>query len=148
MRIEDRIGSRREQLTTGQVKVGRSVEPSQFLKVLTREQSSSSKEEMDKLLRQLDEQGNRLIHSRTLVDLKLYKKIVHQILERTIGEGVRLTERHSIDGYGRSRVYRSVERINEKLVQLTDDILERETSRLHLLEKIGQIKGLLIQLNA
>lgn len=148
MRIEERVGSRRKQLPASRVKTSPRVESSQFFKVLAREQIPSAEAEMDKLLRQLDEHGNRLIHSCTLVDLNHYKKIVYQILRWTIGEGVGLKESHSIDGQGRSRVYRTVEQINEQLVQLTDDILERETNRLHLLEKIGQIKGFLIQLNA
>lgn len=142
--------SRRETLSTGRAKPGpRHVEPSQFFKVLKREQGDpSAGEELNRLLQKLDEQGNRLVHSRTLVDLNHYKKLVNQILERTVGLGVGLTEKRSTDAHGRSRIYRCVEKINEELVALTDEVLKRENSRLLILEKVGQIKGMLIQLNA
>ena len=71
---------------------------------------------------------------------------MRQILERTVGDGVRLMEKHATDRSGRSRIYHLVEEVNAELVQLTEAILEREQDRLHILDKIGQIKGLLIQL--
>ena len=148
MRIDDHIDSRRHRLQTNRIKTERNVEPSRFFKVLKQERYPSAREEMDELLRKLDEQARRLIHSRTLIDLNHYKKLVYQFVERAVGQGIALAERHSTDARGRSRIYRCVEKIDEQLVQLTDDVLEREKSRLHLLERIGQIKGLLIQLNA
>lgn len=148
MRVEERLPSRREAVAPGHVGAKRRIEPSPFLKVLNQEQQSSSWEEMQQLLQKLDEQGNRLVHSRTLIDLNHYKKLVFQILERSVGNGIQLTEKRVIDAQGHSRIYRHVEEINERLVQLTDDMLKRESSRLEILEKIGQIKGLLIQLNA
>mgnify|MGYP001245875838 CR=1 FL=1 len=147
MRVEDRLRTNRETVRTERVKANRRIESSPFLKVLHREQQASTNDEIERLMQKLDEQAERLTHSRTLIDLNLYKKYVHQILERTIGNGIGLVEKR-IDTYGRTRIYRTVQEINAELVSLTDEVLKRETSRLDILRKVGQIKGLLIQLQA
>lgn len=148
MKIEDRIGTRRQTETAKRVlrEVQKDVSP--FFKVLERKQLSSSQEEINELLRKLDAQAERLIHSRTLADLHHYKKIVSKILERTVGSSLRLHEQSGTDRYHRPRLYRCVEKINEEMAALTDHLLKRETTRLQLLEKIGHIKGLLLQLHA
>lgn len=146
MRVEDRLSSRRSAFSPKMLKTNQRMRSSPFYDVFLREQLSSATEEIDDLLFKLDEQSKRLVLSRTFADLHHYKKIVRQILERTVGDAVRLTEKHTTDGHGRSRIYHLVKEVNAELVQLTEAILEREQDQLRILDKIGQIKGLLIQL--
>lgn len=148
MRIGDRVGARRDHLVSDRVKASRHTRPAPFFNVLREQEAASHEEELDRLLDKLDEQGRRLVHSRTLVDLHAYKELVRQFLQNTIGEGIALKEKRMTDVRGRSRIYRSVEKVNEQLIQLTEDIVKRESNQLRILEKVGQIKGLLIQLRA
>jgi len=57
-----------------------------------------------------------------------------------------LKQSHSWNQYGQGRSLKIVETIDDKLVELTEGVLEKEESSIDLLGKIGEIKGLLINL--
>ena len=57
-----------------------------------------------------------------------------------------LKQSHTWNRFGEGRKLKIVETIDEKLVELAEEILNREKSSIDLLDKIGEIKGLLINL--
>lgn len=52
----------------------------------------------------------------------------------------------SFDLYGNSRTLGLVKEIDEKLIKLTEEMMDQEKPAIDLLERIGEIKGLLINL--
>ena len=57
-----------------------------------------------------------------------------------------LKQSHTWNRFGEGRKLKIVETIDEKLVELAEEILNQEKSSIDLLDKIGEIKGLLINL--
>ncbi|MBN8208684.1 YaaR family protein [Bacillus sp. NTK071] len=102
---------------------------------------------LERLLNQIDEQGKVLSKERTFQNLTAYKRMVKQFLEEAVNQGLTLSERNSTDRFGRSRTFKLVETVENKLVELQEEILEKEKEGVNLLSLIGEIKGMLIDLS-
>ncbi|TKD70566.1 YaaR family protein [Pseudalkalibacillus hwajinpoensis] len=102
---------------------------------------------LERLLNQIDEQGKVLSRERTFQNLTAYKRMVKQFLEEAVNQGLTLSERNSTDRFGRSRTFKLVETVESKLVELQEEILEKEKAGVNLLSLIGEIKGMLVDLS-
>ncbi|MDX1772462.1 MAG: YaaR family protein, partial [Planococcaceae bacterium] len=60
--------------------------------------------------------------------------------------GMGLKQSHTWNRFGEGRRLKIIETIDEKLVELAQEILVQEKESIDLLDKIGEIKGLLINL--
>ncbi|MGE6205225.1 YaaR family protein [Guptibacillus hwajinpoensis] len=103
--------------------------------------------ELKRLLQQIDRQGELLGQERTFQNLTAYKRMVKQFLEEAVSQGLTLSEKNSMDHYGRNRTYKLVETVENKLVELQEEMREKEKNGMTLLSLVGEIKGLLVDLS-
>jgi hypothetical protein len=102
--------------------------------------------QLQNLLKDIESAGERLTRSRTFKDFSKYKTLVKRFVKEAVDFGMDLKQSHSWNQYGQGRSLKIVETIDEKLVELTEGVLEKEENSIDLLGKIGEIKGLLINL--
>ncbi|WP_028551887.1 YaaR family protein [Paenibacillus sp. UNC451MF] len=117
-----------------------------FSDMMHQQDERASHEQLQRILQQIHLQGDRLSRSMTVRELRQYKLLVKQYLEETARRGVQLRDTRGWDRRGRSKRYKLLEEIDEKLLTLADDMLESEQGRIDLLHKIGEIRGMLINL--
>ncbi|MFD1708130.1 YaaR family protein [Siminovitchia sediminis] len=117
-----------------------------FADVMSRQEVQLYKKELDKLLVDVQNAGERLGKSRNFQDLAAYKALVKRLVKEAVETGMRVKQSHSWNRFSEGRVLQTVELIDEKLVELTEDVLESEKQSIDILGKIGEIKGLLIHL--
>ncbi|MCA0991159.1 YaaR family protein [Pseudalkalibacillus hwajinpoensis] len=103
--------------------------------------------ELQRLLHQIDHQGELLGKERTFQNLSAYKRMVKQFLEEAVSQGLMLSEKKSMDHYGRSRTYKLVETVENKLIEIQEEMREKEKNGMTLLSLVGEIKGLLVDLS-
>ncbi|MGM0862928.1 YaaR family protein [Bacillus atrophaeus] len=111
--------------------------------------SQSSKLKFDQLTRLLSDIeafGKRLTKSRNFKDLARFKGLVKRFVKEAVDNGLSHETARSFDLYGNSRRLGIVKEIDEKLIQLTEEMMNQEQPAIDLLERIGEIKGLLINL--
>lgn len=97
-------------------------------------------------LQDIHRQGDRLAKKMTVRELMLYRQMVKQFLEDTIRRGVGLKEVRGFDRRGRVKRYKLLDEIDATLVSMAEDLLDTEEGRIELLNKIGEIRGILINL--
>ncbi len=112
-----------------------------FQDVFTARQLKLTREELQSYLIYIDEAGERLRRSRSFQDLARYKRLIKQFIQTAVDSGLAL-EKHP----SQNRLLQLIETIDQKLLELTDEVLYKEKGNLHLLALIGEIKGLLINL--
>ncbi len=98
------------------------------------------------LLKEIEGQGVQLSERPNFQELNKFKGLVKQFMEEVTQKGVGLYQTDSWDPYGGNRTLKTVQVIDQKLVELTDSILQQQSDGLSILERIGEIKGLLINL--
>lgn len=101
---------------------------------------------LNRLIGDIEGAGQRLVRSRTFRELAKYKALVKRFVREAVEYGLELKQSTSWNQYGQSRPLKTVETIDARLIELSEEILNKEKSSLEILEMIGEIKGLLINL--
>lgn len=98
------------------------------------------------LLKSITVQGEKLSKFRSFRDLVKFKRMVKGFLQETVYNGLELKQSHSFGLESRGQQLAIVTEIDEKLIELTEELMNQEKKTVDLLELIGEIKGLLINL--
>lgn len=117
-----------------------------FGQLVTKNEQRMQTEQMTRLLGDISTAGDRLARSRNLREMAKFKLLIKRFLSEAVDFGMGLKQSHTWNRFGEGRRLKIVETIDEKLVELAQDILNQEKESIDLLDKIGEIKGLLINL--
>ena len=117
-----------------------------FTEILAQKDFNQQKEALQKALDEIDLKGQALVENRTVDNLYAYKDLIKSFIEEVVEGGFEIRERRGFSRGGRTKVLRTVAEIDEKLVELTNLILKREHKEINVLKKVGEIKGLLVNL--
>ena len=118
----------------------------QFSGMVAKQDQKLQQNALNKLLSDIEGAGERLVRSRTFRDLAKYKSLVKQFVKEAVDYGMNLNQSQSWNQYDQSRPLQTVKMIDEKLIRLTEDVMDKENDGIAILGQIGEIKGLLINL--
>lgn len=119
---------------------------SRFGDMIIKQGSKMETEQMTRLLGDISAAGERVARSRNLRELTRFKMLVKRFLQEAVNHGLEMKQSHTWNRFGEGRRLKIVETVDERLVELASDILDEEKETIDLLDKIGEIKGLLINL--
>ena len=117
-----------------------------FQSLVRTNQSKLQIEQLNRLIGEIEVQGDRLAKGKNLRDLARFKQLVKRFLKETVDYGMEISDQISWGAGGSMSSLQIVKLIDEKLIELTDDLMKNESESIHLLNTIGEIKGLLINL--
>jgi uncharacterized protein len=117
-----------------------------FTEVMGKKREDLVHEKMTKLMQDIEDQGKVLAESRTIEDLKKYKKMVKEFMEDAVNNGLKLEDQRGFNRRGRTKVYKIVKEVDSKLIELTNAVLAKEKKGLDILNLVGEVKGLLINI--
>jgi uncharacterized protein YaaR (DUF327 family) len=121
-------------------------ESTSFQEVMSKGREQKTFERLTALVRDIEDQGKVLSESRTVEELKKYKKMVKEFMDDAIKNGLSLEERRGFNRRGRTKVYKIVQEVDRNLVDLTNAVLDQQKSGLDILNMVGEIKGMLINI--
>ncbi|MEA1974903.1 MAG: YaaR family protein [Bacillota bacterium] len=117
-----------------------------FTEILASTEEDKMREALSEVLEKINKKGKELINKRTVENLLEYKKMVKNFIEEAVDFGLKVNARRGYGLSGRTKILRTVSTIDKRLIELTDIILKQETKGMRLLEKVGQIEGLLVNI--
>ncbi|PFG04661.1 YaaR family protein [Bacillus sp. es.034] len=117
-----------------------------FSEVMGKKRENLLYEKFTKMAKEIEDQGKVLSESRTVEDLKRYKKMVKSFLEEAVQNGLQLENQRGFNRRGRTKVYKIVKEVDAKLMQLTNEVLKKEEKGLNILNLVGEVQGLLINI--
>ncbi|HLQ72899.1 MAG TPA: YaaR family protein [Bacillota bacterium] len=117
-----------------------------FEKLVQSQRSSIKEQEMQHLLKEITEQGEKLARFHSFRDLARYKRLVKGFLEKAVDQGLDLDKSYHFSFDDQAKPMSIVKKVDEKLVELTEEVMDQEKKSIHLLDIVGEIKGLLINL--
>ena len=101
---------------------------------------------VDELLNDITAQGNRIAQHMDIRDMKKYRGLVKDFLNEVVYRSHKFSRENFLDRRGRHRVYGIVRLIDKNLDELASELVADEKDHLAILEKIGEIKGLLLDI--
>ncbi|WP_416827655.1 YaaR family protein [Ectobacillus polymachus] len=117
-----------------------------FGKIMEEKQSVLTNERLHTLMSEIEKQGDRLQDSQTLQDLISYKKSIHSFLQEVIQNGLSLEEKRGQLPNGREKKLKLIKQVDQKLLELSQQVLDQSLPSVSMLAKMGEIKGLLVNL--
>jgi len=117
-----------------------------FGDLMHQQEEQRTHEELQRKLEDIRTQGERLTRSMTIRELVLYRQMVKAFLEDTVRRGIALKETRGWDRRGRGKRYKLLEEVDAMLVGMGEELLQSEEGRIDLLQKVGEIRGLLINI--
>jgi uncharacterized protein YaaR (DUF327 family) len=118
----------------------------EFHSIMDKKRSETTFERLSQKMQEIESQGNKLVDSRTVENLRKYKKLVKDFMDDAVKNGLELKEQRGFSHRGSSKVYKLVKEVDKKLIDLTNAVLDKEQKGLDLLGIVGEIKGMLINL--
>jgi uncharacterized protein len=117
-----------------------------FTEVMAKKRENALYEKFATLAKDIEDQGKVLSESRTVEDLKKYKKLVKSFLDEAVNNALQLENQRGFNRRGRTKVYKIVKEVDSKLVDLTNGVLNKEKKGLNILNMVGEVQGLLINI--
>jgi len=117
-----------------------------FTEILASTEEENMREALTDVLEKINKKGKELVNNRTVENLLEYKKMVKNFIEDAVDFGLKINARRGYGLSGRTKILRTVSTVDKRLVELTDIIMKQESKGIKLLEKVGQIEGLLINI--
>ena len=98
------------------------------------------------LMEEITMQGDKLSKRRDVKDMKRYRGLVKEFLNEVVTHSHSFSRENFLDKRGRHRVYGIIRLIDENLDQLAQELMKDEKDNLAILNKIGEIQGLLLDI--
>ena len=91
-------------------------------------------------------QGEKLAKHRDVKDMKKYRGLIKDFLNEIVNRSHEFSRENFLDRKGRHRVYGIIRLVDKNLDELAQELVKDEKDNLSILEKIGEIRGLLLDI--
>lgn len=101
---------------------------------------------VDALMEDITAQGNRIAEHMDIRDMKHYRTLIKEFLNEVVYRSHKFSRENFLDRKGRHRVYGIVKLIDSNLDELAQALVSDEKDHISILAKIGEIRGLLLDI--
>lgn len=98
------------------------------------------------MMEEITRQGDKLAKHRDIKDMRRYRALIKDFLNEVVNRSHAFSRENFLDRKGRHRVYGIIRLIDENLDQLAQELVKDEQDNLAILNKIGEIRGLLLDI--
>ena len=98
------------------------------------------------MLEEITRQGDKLAKHRDIKDMKRYRTLIKDFMNEIVNRSHAFSRENFLDRKGRHRVYGIIRLIDQNLDELAQELVKEEQDNLAILSKIGEIRGLLLDI--
>ena len=109
-------------------------------------EESTLSERLTAMMEEITRQGDRLKKHRDIRDMKRYRSMIKDFLNEVVSRSHDFSRENFLDRKGRHRVYGIIRLVDKNLDELAQALLQDEKDDLEILQKIGEIEGLILDL--
>lgn len=102
---------------------------------------------LNSLMTQITEQGEKIAKHTDISDMRRYRELVKDFMNEVVNRSHEFSRENFLDRRGRHRVYGIVKLVDKNLDDLASELLKDEKDNLAILSKVGEIRGLLIDIS-
>ena len=103
-------------------------------------------ERLTLLMEDITMQGNKISKKMDIRDMKIYRALIKEFMNEVVNRSHKFSRENFLDRRGRHRVYGIIRRVDETLDQLAEELVKEEKDHLSILSRIGEIRGLLLDI--
>lgn len=91
-------------------------------------------------------QGKKIGKHMDVKDMKRYRSLIKDFLNEIVNRSHKFSRENFLDRKGRHRVYGIIRLIDQNLDELAGELIKEEKDNISILGKIGEIRGLLLDI--
>ena len=101
---------------------------------------------LNTLMEEITMQGDKLAKKRDIRDMKKYRGLIKDFMNEIVNRSHQFSRENFLDRRGRHRVYGIIRMVDQTLDELAQELVKDEKDNLAILAKIGEIRGLLLDI--
>ncbi|MDE7063004.1 MAG: YaaR family protein [Lachnospiraceae bacterium] len=109
-------------------------------------QDAELQQKLNGMLEDITKQGNLIAQHMDIRDMKKYRGMVKDFLNEVVNRSHKFSRENFLDRKGRHRVYGIIRLVDSNLDELAEELIKDESNHLKILDKIGEIAGLLLDI--
>lgn len=98
------------------------------------------------MMEEITRQGDKLAKHRDIKDMKRYRALIKDFMNEIVNRSHSFARENFLDRKGRHRVYGIIRLIDKNLDELAQELVKDEKDNIAILNKIGEIRGLLLDI--
>ena len=103
-------------------------------------------ERLSNLMSEITAEGEIIAKRKNIKDMRRYRGLVKDFMNEILNRSHKFSRQNFLDKKGRHRVYGIIKLVDQNLDELAAELIKEESDNLSILAKIGEIRGLLIDL--
>ncbi|MBP3422112.1 MAG: YaaR family protein [Lachnospiraceae bacterium] len=101
---------------------------------------------LSSMMEEITRQGDRLSKKMDVRDMKKYRSLIKDFMNEVVNRSHKFSRENFLDKRGRHRVYGIIRQVDDTLDELARELMKDEKDHLSILGKIGEIRGLLLDI--
>ena len=110
-------------------------------------ENNELQEKLSSLMKDIEEQGSKIAKHMDIKDMKRYRSLVKEFMNEVTTRSHEFSRENFLDRRGRHRVYGIVKEVDKSLDDLAQELLKDEKDNLAILNKIDDIRGMLLDIS-
>jgi len=106
----------------------------------------TGRKRLESLVEDITAQGLKLSKRIDISELRIYRMLIAEFIETALSHSMKFSKQNFLDKRGRHKIYSIIEKVNEEVEELTREVLENEGKNISLLKRLGEIRGLLLDM--
>ncbi len=113
---------------------------------LNKIENNNLMEKLNGLIDEITTQGKKISDHMDIKDMKKYRSLITEFMNEIVTNSHQFSRENFLDRRGRHRVYGIVKLVNKELDELAQELIKTEKNHIAILDKTGEIRGLLLDL--
>lgn len=101
---------------------------------------------LNTLMEEITMQGDKLAKHRDIRDMRKYRALIKDFMNEIINRSHSFSRENFLDRRGRHRVYGIIRLVDQNLDELARALVSDEKENIDILSKIGEIRGLILDI--
>lgn len=107
---------------------------------------SELQEKLTGLMTEITAQGEKISKRKDIRDMRKYRGLIKDFMNEIVNRSHEFSRENFLDRKGRHRVYGIIRLVDENLDELAKELCKEEKDNMAILAKIGEIRGLLLDI--
>ena len=98
------------------------------------------------MLGEISAQGKKIAKHMDVKDMRYYRELIKEFMNEIVNRSHKFSRENFLDKKGRHRVYTMIKLVDKTLDELATELIKDEKDHLLILNKIDEIRGLLLDI--
>lgn len=98
------------------------------------------------MMEEITRQGDRITKKMDIRDMRKYRTLIKSFMNEVVSRSHKFSRENFLDRRGRHRVYGIIKQVDDTLDELARELVKDEKDHIAILNMIGEIRGLLLDI--